>query len=105
MEKKSFDFDAFKKSAQARLKKGDSLLGKEGVLTPLLKESLEEGLDGELEAHLEEEVISYIHHNPVHYGFTDEAGNWPWSSYNIILGNTETWIEKDEVIRWFGKPV
>ena len=41
MEKKSFDFEAFKKSAQERLRKGDSLLGKEGVLTPLLKEFLE----------------------------------------------------------------
>ena len=41
MEKKSFDFEAFKKSAQERLRKGDSLLGKEGVLTPLLKEYLE----------------------------------------------------------------
>lgn len=55
MEKKGFDFEAFKKGAQARLKKGDSLLGKEGVLTPLLKEFLEEGLEGELEAHLDED--------------------------------------------------
>lgn len=57
MEKKSFDFEAFKKDASARLKKGDSLLGKEGVLTPLLKEFLEESLDGELEAHLDEEGV------------------------------------------------
>lgn len=55
MEKKSFDFEAFKKTAHERLKKGDSLLGKEGVLTPLLKEFLEEGLEGELEAHLDED--------------------------------------------------
>src|ERR1043166_4103310 len=58
MDKKSFDFEAFKKDASERLKKGDSLLGKEGVLTPLLKEFLEESLDGELEAHLEEEASS-----------------------------------------------
>ena len=55
MEKKSFDFEAFKKSAQERLRKGDSLLGKEGVLTPLLKEFLEGGWEGELEAHLDED--------------------------------------------------
>lgn len=55
MEKKSFDFEAFRKSAQERLRKGDSLLGKEGVLTPLLKEFLEGGLEGELEAHLDED--------------------------------------------------
>jgi putative transposase len=54
MEKKQFDFESFKKEAAQRLKKGDSLLGKEGVLTPLLKEFLEESLDGELEAHIDE---------------------------------------------------
>lgn len=53
--KGKFDFDAFKKTAAQRLKQGDSLLGKEGVLTPLLKDFLEEALAGELDAHLEEE--------------------------------------------------
>src|SRR5512137_325146 len=55
MEKQGFDFEAFKKEAAARLKKGETLLGKDGVFTPLLKEFLEEALDGELEAHIEEE--------------------------------------------------
>jgi len=55
MEKKTFDFDAFKKDAASRLKNGDTLLGKEGVLTPLLKEFLEEAMEGELDAHLEED--------------------------------------------------
>ncbi|MES1221432.1 MAG: IS256 family transposase [Bacteroidota bacterium] len=36
------------------MKNGDTLLGKEGVLTPLLKEFLEGALEGELEAHIEE---------------------------------------------------
>jgi len=54
MEKQGFDYEAFKKTAAARLKKGDSLLGKEGVFTPLLKEFLEEALSGELDAHIEE---------------------------------------------------
>ena len=55
MEKKTFDFEAFKKDAASRLKNGDTLLGKEGVLTPLLKEFLEEAMEGELDAHLEED--------------------------------------------------
>lgn len=55
MEKQKFDFEAFKKEAAERLKKGGTVLGKEGVFTPLLKEFLEEALDGELEAHLDEE--------------------------------------------------
>ncbi len=55
MEKKNFDFESFKKQATSRLKNGESLLGKDGVLTPLLKEFLKGALDGELEAHLEED--------------------------------------------------
>lgn len=54
-EKQSFDFDAFKKQAASRLKSGETLLGKDGVFTPLLRDFLEEALDGELEAHLEAE--------------------------------------------------
>jgi putative transposase len=54
--KGKFDFDAFKKTAAQRQKQCDSLLGKEGVLTPLLKDFLEEALAGELDAHLEEDT-------------------------------------------------
>ena len=42
MEKKKFDYEAFKKEAAERLKKGCSVLGKDGVFTPLFKEFLEE---------------------------------------------------------------
>ena len=54
MERETFDFESFKKQAAAKLKTGSSLLGKEGVLTPLLKEFLEQSLEGELDAHLDE---------------------------------------------------
>lgn len=54
-EKQPFDFDAFKKQAASRLKGGETLLGRDGVFTPLLRDFLEEALDGELEAHLEAE--------------------------------------------------
>lgn len=56
--KSAFDFEAFKKQAAARLKKGETLLGKDGVFTPLIKEFLEEALDGELEAHIESQEES-----------------------------------------------
>lgn len=52
-EKQAFDFEAFKKQATSRIKKGDTLLGKDGVFTPLLKQFLEEAMNGELEAHIE----------------------------------------------------
>ncbi len=55
MDKKKFDYEAFKKEAAERLKKGGSVLGRDGVFTPLFKEFLEEALEGELEAHIEED--------------------------------------------------
>ena len=58
--KPAFDFEDFKKQAAARLKKGETLLGKEGVFTPLIKELLEEAQDGDLEAHIESQEESYL---------------------------------------------
>lgn len=53
--KSTFDFEAFKKQAARRLKNGESLLGKDGVFTPLIKSFLEEAMEGELEAHIDAE--------------------------------------------------
>ena len=50
-----FNFDKFEEDAIQNLKDGQGLLGKEGVLTPLLKRFLEKALEGELEHHLDEE--------------------------------------------------
>jgi len=51
----NFDFDKFEEKAIQNLKDGQGLLGKEGVLTPLLKRFLEKALEEELEHHLGEE--------------------------------------------------
>lgn len=56
--KKSFDYESFKKEAHKKLLDGDSLLGSEGALAPLLRDFLEGSLEGELDAHLEEESQS-----------------------------------------------
>jgi transposase-like protein len=52
METNKFDYENFKKEAAQRLKNGESLLGKEGVFTNLLKDFLEATLEGELESHI-----------------------------------------------------
>jgi transposase-like protein len=49
-----FDFKQFQEEAIKRLKSGQSLTGKEGILTPLIKEILESALDGEMDSHLSE---------------------------------------------------
>jgi putative transposase len=52
--KEPFDFEKFERAAIERLKKGEALLGKEGVMTPLLKRFLENALEGEMDAHLDD---------------------------------------------------
>ena len=42
----------FEAEAIARLKSGESLTGKDGILTPLIKQIIEASLEGEIEAHL-----------------------------------------------------
>ena len=49
-----FDFQAALKSIQ----KGKPLLGKEGVLTPLIKNLTEAALEGELDSHLAQEIAA-----------------------------------------------
>lgn len=48
----NFDFNQFQQEAIAKVKSGQTLLGKEGVLTPLIKQILEAALEGEMDAHL-----------------------------------------------------
>jgi putative transposase len=50
----NFDFNQFQKEAIDRLKTGESLTGKDGILTPLIKKILEAALEGEMDAHLAE---------------------------------------------------
>lgn len=44
----------FEAEAIARLKSGESLIGKDGILTPLIKQIIEASLEGEIDAHLSE---------------------------------------------------
>jgi putative transposase len=47
-----FDFSQFQAEAIEQLKSGQSLTGKGGVLTPLIKKILEAALEGEMDSHL-----------------------------------------------------
>lgn len=50
----NFDFSLFQKEAIDKLKSGQSLTGKEGILTPLIKEIIEAALEGEMDSHLQD---------------------------------------------------
>jgi transposase-like protein len=49
-----FNFEDFSREAVTRLKKGEELTGKGGILTPLIKQILESALDAELSQHLDD---------------------------------------------------
>jgi putative transposase len=50
----NFDFNQFQAEAIEQLKSGQSLTGKGGILTPLIKKILEAALEGEMDSHLSE---------------------------------------------------
>jgi len=47
-------------------------------------------------------LVHYIHANPQLHGLIDDFRDWKWSSYDSILSNKPTKINKQEVINWFG---
>jgi putative transposase len=51
-ENRVFDYQRFRQEALAKLQQGQDLGGKDGILTPLIKDLLEAALQGELTAHL-----------------------------------------------------
>ncbi len=46
-------------------------------------------------------VILYVHSNPVKDGFRDDLIEYPWSSYNEVLDNVSTMIEREFVLELF----
>lgn len=53
--KEDFDYNKFEKEAINKLKGGANLLGKEGILMPLVKKIVEASLEGEMDFHLKNE--------------------------------------------------
>jgi putative transposase len=47
-------------------------------------------------------VVNYIHFNPVIHGFVDKPSEWKYSSYNAIVSNKKTMVERGKVLEWFG---
>ena len=47
-------------------------------------------------------VIKYIHRNPVKHRAVKDLSTWKFSSYNAICSDAETFVAREEVLRWFG---
>lgn len=57
-ENEPFNYKEFESDAIKRLQKGEPLEGKNGILAPLLKRIIEAGLNGEMDAHLNEPEVN-----------------------------------------------
>jgi REP element-mobilizing transposase RayT len=47
-------------------------------------------------------LVHYIHSNPVIDGFVEKIEHWEYSSYNTILADYETFINRVQVMEYFG---
>lgn len=46
-------------------------------------------------------LVHYIHFNPVEAGLCKEPNDWKFSSYQSLISNGKSLINKEEVISWF----
>lgn len=47
-------------------------------------------------------VIRYIHLNPTNHRIIQDFSKWKYSSYHAICSNSETFLAKEKVLKWFG---
>ncbi len=47
-------------------------------------------------------LIHYIHSNPVNHGFAKRIQDWEFSSYNILLSDEDTFINRKMVFDYYG---
>ncbi|MCZ8330566.1 MAG: hypothetical protein O9282_04555 [Flavobacterium sp.] len=48
-----------------------------------------------------QQLIFYIHNNPVHHGFVKQMSLYPWSSYDTVVSDKPTKLMRAEVIEIF----
>jgi putative transposase len=47
-------------------------------------------------------LIVYIHQNPVKHRFVKKIDDWPHSSFSLFASSEPTFVNRDEVLSWFG---
>lgn len=47
-------------------------------------------------------LIFYIHSNPIKSGLSKDFLDWEFSSYSSILKQDQSFVNSEEVIKWFG---
>jgi putative transposase len=46
-------------------------------------------------------VVKYIHQNPLEANLTKKFSEWEFDSYNALISDSNTLINRDEVLNWF----
>jgi putative transposase len=46
-------------------------------------------------------LVHYIHSNPIESGLCEKLTDWKFSSYNALLSQKQTMLQKAEVLDWF----
>ena len=47
-------------------------------------------------------AVVYIHTNPAHHKITNDFENYKYSSFQSLLSNKETKLNREEILKWFG---
>jgi hypothetical protein len=47
-------------------------------------------------------LILYIHQNPIHHGIVNDILEYPWTSYTTIVSHEPTFLKREFVIECFG---
>ena len=47
-------------------------------------------------------LVVYIHQNPQKHGFVDDFREWPYSSYQSTISEKPTFVQRQQVVDWFG---
>lgn len=47
-------------------------------------------------------LINYIHKNPVKHGIQNDFENYPYSSFRVIISESVTNLNRNDVLAWFG---
>ena len=48
-----------------------------------------------------QQLIFYIHNNPVHHGFVNQMSLYPWSSYETVISDKSTKLKRKDVLELF----
>jgi len=47
-------------------------------------------------------IVHYIHNNPIHHHYVDEYEKWHFSSYNAVISDSPSNVNREQILELFG---